>query len=730
MRWTAEVAESELSVERVKQCPAAFWNGKKTTFLEYLTNLAVKKRGVAREAVTDDMLKDLSTKVSKFQYLLDFDMGSRGEFEFRRRELAIIKQTGESYISDEDVVLSYEESLQAGGWMREYLNVAQVVCIIHNTLFVHGQIVNGFSLNPKDHTVVLGVVPGDEQPKASLRQWAADLNTWAANQIREWKEKPEWGTPPTESTYESWRGRGASDLIAYGTPGSPWPTVIYCRYLTKRCMPLPMPPDVCQSLKTQGIFNLIVGHTPHGTAPTAMQANGVLMVMGDTSFSDMKSNAAYTGDNRGLAVFDIAFNGHTWSTRGRTEKVDESVEYDMHSLMGDALVGQFTKEVITGKEFFVKAKLSGDRYLLTHIDGFAYKYAVVHDIDARDAIRRQKFNAMVQDGLMQVEHEDGLGRLQLILETIKSNEALAQELDRDNDNAISADELIVALGNRLVRHKMMVEFPHMDVSALMLDLSKMMMMKLSLEDLEKHCEQAERPADESLGIYFPLGRAGDEDSSADDFPRSLGELHYVSTDAILPSDIHVFKEEIQDWMRAAKHSVINLRNAKRSCAAILDGWPDEMTICMSTLSRMTFSDASKTAMGIPCEALYVSFVYPCAHRLESWHQSFSSSTDSADLALLCLGGFAYLDKEYNPVKILATLGKTSRENSGKLTFGKPQKLDDDWIQEAIRLGSFHQITARPMIDAGATDFCWITPGPLCQSGGFGFLGSKLSRALK
>lgn len=722
IRWTAEVAESELAIERVKQCPAAFWLGKKTTFLDYLTGLAASKHGVEREAVTDAMLKELSTKVNKFRYMLDYDMGSRGEFDFRRQELAIIKEVPESDISDDDVVKSYLQSVDVGGWMREYLNAAQLGAIVHTTLFVHGQIVNGCSLS--DHTNCLGMVPGEEQPIANVRQWLSKLNAWGASQVREWKEKPEWVTPPTESTFTSWKGRGGSDLIAYGTPGSQWPTVVYCRYLTKSCMPIPMPPEVCHCLKSQGIFNLVVGHTPHGTAPTALRSNGVVMVMGDTSFSDMKCNEAFKGDNRGRAVFDIAFNGETWAAAGSTEKVDEIVQYDMHSSAGDPLIGKFVQEDCSGKDFFFKAKLSGNRYLLSHIDGFSYKYAVLHEYDAIMAFRQQKFHAIVQDGPMQNVHEDGFSRLQLILDTIKSNKGLAATLDKDSDDTISAGELLAALSNRLDRHSLIREFPNLDIGALMQDLAGMMSTNLTLEDLAQRCETTTIPAGMSAGIYFPISEGSE---GADDFPRSLGSLAMVSTRAILPSDVTVFKEEVQDWMRVGKYSTLQLANAKKTELEKLDGWPDTKTIFMSALSKLTLSDDVRKSLGIPSEAVYFSFIYPCAHSLESWTLD-SAAMQSPDLALLGLGGFAYLDDKYTLVKILALLDKkaSSDEAAPRIAFGPPQKLTDRWIQDAIRLGTFHQLTLRPLLDRGVTDFSWVPPGVVCKKGGFAYLGSGLS----
>jgi hypothetical protein len=60
-------------------------------------------------------------------------------------------------------------------------------------------------------------------------------------------------------------------------------------------------------LNKGGIRRVVVGHTPHGTCPTiiktggpGMEEPGLMVVMADTSYSDMKA-----ADNRGRAVSEV-----------------------------------------------------------------------------------------------------------------------------------------------------------------------------------------------------------------------------------------------------------------------------------------------------------------------------------------------------------------------------------------------------------------------------------------
>ena len=179
---------------------------------------------------------------------------------------------------------------------------------------------------------------------------------------RDWKQRPLWATPPVASAYQYWSQRGGSELIAYGTPGTHFPTVVYCRllgvqslkrdmgneqvsprprslakkwlgkdlcesvdrlleskelawfhwdgrqtprslapfflfvpeprYLAEQSMPLQYPRTLVDYLKTQGVRYVMVGHTPHGNAPTVIRHDSLTLIMADTSFSDLASCSA------------------------------------------------------------------------------------------------------------------------------------------------------------------------------------------------------------------------------------------------------------------------------------------------------------------------------------------------------------------------------------------------------------------------------------------------------
>lgn len=331
MRWTAELHESEIQIDRAAATPPAFWlNPPALGYAEYLD-----KHSLA------------SSKASKLRYMLDTDMGSAGDFEFRRQELAHLTGEAVEAVGDEAVVESYEASVKPGGVMYRYLMSAQLGVLLGTALFVHGQIIGtGFSKaqqaqvhRPRgapqcaDESMAwsVGVVPGVDDWIPDVGEWVKRLNQWSTAQIRDWQEHPTWKVPPTESSYEGWAHRGGAELMAYGTPGTRYPTVVYCRFLDPSSMPLKYPRALVEHLRQSSIEHVVVGHTPHGNAPTVIQHDRLVVVMvgellgasssepmlqGDTSFSHMKSNSAYTGDNRGNAVSTVCIANNECSIKG------------------------------------------------------------------------------------------------------------------------------------------------------------------------------------------------------------------------------------------------------------------------------------------------------------------------------------------------------------------------------------------------------------------------------
>jgi len=115
------------------------------------------------------------------------------DFETRREELAHMEGKFTHEVTDKDVMKSYLEGLKQGGWLHEYLHLAQMGVMLGETLFVDGQVI---ALSPEE----VGTVTAEEKEKAGLEMedWVTRLNSWARNRLEEMDQKPPWEKLPDQ----------------------------------------------------------------------------------------------------------------------------------------------------------------------------------------------------------------------------------------------------------------------------------------------------------------------------------------------------------------------------------------------------------------------------------------------------------------------------------------------------------------------------------------------------
>merc|ERR1719277_905950 len=118
--------------------------------------------------------------------------------------------------------------------------------------------------------------------------------------------------------------------------------------------------------------------------------------MGDTSFSGLKSNFAYTGDNRGESVSDISVVGNDCLVTGvqmATETKALNYKAPPPRDTSDPLVGRPCPLEENGEtvEYFVKAKVmaEGDvtKYVLCNHKGFIVTYQEVEEAWALENVK-------------------------------------------------------------------------------------------------------------------------------------------------------------------------------------------------------------------------------------------------------------------------------------------------------------------------------------------------------
>jgi len=373
-------------------------------------------------------------------------------------------------LGEEETAQEIIRSVCAGGFMRDLIELGQLGYVHDDILFVHGGLIGGpwTGANDEDKPVsCLGYVPGRNERIGDVVEWVQALNEWKQEQVAEWLASPCWdesvaparprmhtlarqatGKLVTASVPSMRRQstesmlnvlgvseppppkavRGGDRLMKYVIPGCE-PSVVMGRHLTSRGMPMPMPMDLVAQLNANNINKLAIGHTPHGNAPTMLKipgaphmgapagasGAGVLMVMGDTSYSDMSCK-----DARGTAVSEVQFRANgSVAVQGvlhdqreisflvpdenldRIGCVIPAIEVPETAIEHDAVVGDVgfspkmaeaaVLEQLDGKPHFVKAWLPEDhQYLLCNVDGFCVSYVTLNAAELDIIFRKLK----------------------------------------------------------------------------------------------------------------------------------------------------------------------------------------------------------------------------------------------------------------------------------------------------------------------------------------------------
>jgi len=477
MRITSELAdEEELSWERLADVPGPYWvppaknEGGPKKYIEARITKQKGKTGNADEVVpvpTDEELRAENTAFNRLKWMLEKTFGAAGEEERRRAELAVMEPDGVP-ISDEEVVASFVESVQPGGWMREYLKVGVLAAVIEGSLYVHGGIVGSFSDGSTDN---LGCIPGMSERVADVNTWVNQLNAWKSAQIANWELQPTYTKRPTCPEDFTDDCRGGQAIMNYVTGGvGCGPSVISGRHLDKSGMPKPLEPELCKRLKAVGIHRLVLGHTPHGNCPTIIQSgeadNGTsfVIVMADTSYSDMKAT-----DNRGsgCSTVNVMNDGCIYvtgvlPTLAGEEPPDWSGKQIMYTIPADPaqneleVVGRVEPEqcltVVEGGDpphrRFVKARFAaGDQVLMCHVSGFLVEYSIITTSEARDMFQMQTPKSVnrMSSWYTSFGDEVHIGHDEVLMCKRLLVERLFSEIDTDGSGTLELGELDNAL---------------------------------------------------------------------------------------------------------------------------------------------------------------------------------------------------------------------------------------------------------------------------------------------
>jgi len=230
-----------------------------------------------------------------------------------------------------------------------------------------------------------GYVPGQEGRLDDVHAWVRELNRWFLSELQDWNTRPDWDES-SPAAYAAGR-RGAHLLMDYVVSNS-LPSVVVGRHLDSKGMPAHLSPSICRSLNAGGITRLVLGHTPHGNAPTIIKSGtskgrltaeggAVETIMCDTSYSDMSKP-----DNRGSAVSAVSLLADRTTRVHGVLQDGRRISYHLEPGVGPPaeLVG--LEEPVKPpppaadgttpdqQRYFVKAALASGELLMCHVSGF------------------------------------------------------------------------------------------------------------------------------------------------------------------------------------------------------------------------------------------------------------------------------------------------------------------------------------------------------------------------
>jgi hypothetical protein len=327
VRFTSELSDDDMR-RPYASIPGPHWDPKAPTLAQYLERLAAE-RGVDAQS--------LDTKAERLRYYLTHTLGCPGGFELRRRELGLLAAASAKPgapiepITDEQVVDSMVDDIrprapaearmgvlparECMGVLREYLQLAQLVVILGNTMWVHGAL----------DAITIGIVPEDgtrfcapavPQPfrtvEGGVAAWANEMNALMQRGLLDHAARPHWDEERTSRGGElllalqnrcSLSGR-CIVALAYADGGcitskgaAPQreyvkqqmaESAVHDSLLYEDWTSDPRDVTVAQWLLAGGIRRVCVGHKPSGDSPAICSASytGVEIISADTTYAD------------------------------------------------------------------------------------------------------------------------------------------------------------------------------------------------------------------------------------------------------------------------------------------------------------------------------------------------------------------------------------------------------------------------------------------------------------
>jgi hypothetical protein len=263
----------------------------------------------------------------RLKWVLKKTMGAPETFEHRRKELEILGRA----TTDDDVVQSFFDMLIPDGTLMKYLKYGKISVQFGDLLFCHGGLTTenfgwippstpNSAPSPNADSFIPGVLGGSKCEDFSM--WKEELNRFVSTEVEDFNIRapkylrelnkitdlstlpPHWGLVGTY-THDQPGSRLSFLGMAVAADQTPNPSAIYASYMNQG-MPKDITKDFADKLLGAGVKRIVVGHQPHGDAPTILDQYGVQIFMGDTSYAaNTQWPQAAEGETEKWAAFDI-----------------------------------------------------------------------------------------------------------------------------------------------------------------------------------------------------------------------------------------------------------------------------------------------------------------------------------------------------------------------------------------------------------------------------------------
>lgn len=205
------------------------------------------------------------------RWILANTMGAKDAFEHRRSELAAEARVEPAEIAEERVAESFLDDVAEGGPMLAYLRACRLAYRAGPTLFVHGGVTSES----------LGRVPNRSERSADLDAWIGALDALLAEELVRYARG---GSPDTILEYQAPKPGTLSNQAS----------VVYGRLADEDANPILPDPLVIRALAEDGVFRLVVGHTPSGDCPAILRDRGFELLLADNSYGRIERGSRVT----------------------------------------------------------------------------------------------------------------------------------------------------------------------------------------------------------------------------------------------------------------------------------------------------------------------------------------------------------------------------------------------------------------------------------------------------